>query len=155
MRAAGAVVGGLAGLICMYLTYAANGSSYEQSTTKAAVMVASLAAFSFVFGLLRFRFARYWFAFTVATFRWVLRCAVLCCAVLCCAGVSALRWASPGKESAGVGHAASFLHPTPPTPPRPAPPPSMLRCCSLPPPPSQRLPCLQHAYGGAQPLLSR
>jgi hypothetical protein len=81
MRAAGAVVGGLAGLVCMYITYAANGSSYEQSTTKAAVMVACLSAFSFVFGLLRFRFARYWFACTVATFRWVLHCAGLCCAV--------------------------------------------------------------------------
>jgi hypothetical protein len=74
----------------MYITYAANGSSYEKSTTKAAVMVASLAAFSFVFGLLRFRFARYWFAFTVATFRWVLRCAALRCIgqALRCTGVS-------------------------------------------------------------------
>ena len=128
MRAFGAVVGGLLGLICMYLTQvllqslpvaivcrgcrlrrgqqrlhirqcmqprcscaacfalpppctrrrapnrstplqAANGGSYAYSTTKAAVMVTLLSCFSFCLGLLRFRFARWWFAFTVATFR--------------------------------------------------------------------------------------
>lgn len=69
MRAAGAVVGGLCGLLCMYLTYAANGGSYQQSATKAGAMVALLSLFSFVFSLYRFRYPRYWFAFTVATFR--------------------------------------------------------------------------------------
>lgn len=71
MRAAGAVVGGVAGLLCSYITWWANGSSYRQSTTKGAVMVTMMAVVSFNFGLLRFRFPRYWFAFTVATFRWV------------------------------------------------------------------------------------
>ena len=104
MQAAGAVVGGLAGLICMYITYAANGSSYEKSTTKAAVMVASLAAFSFVFGLLRFRFACYWFAFTVATFRWVLRC--IGAALHRCCAASVLRCIGQALRCTGVSCAA-------------------------------------------------
>lgn len=70
MRAAGAVVGGLAGLACMYATLAANGGSYENTPTKGAVMVTLLSAFTFCFSLLRFRHPRFWFAFTVATFRW-------------------------------------------------------------------------------------
>lgn len=69
MRAAGAVAGGLAGLACMYLTLAANGGSYANTATKGAVMVALLSACTFGFSLLRFRHPRFWFAFTVATFR--------------------------------------------------------------------------------------
>jgi hypothetical protein len=69
MRAAGAVAGGLCGLLCMYVTYAANGASYAPTPTKAAVMVTLLSCLSFVFSLYRFRYPRYWFAFTVATFR--------------------------------------------------------------------------------------
>ena len=70
MRAAGAVLGGLAGLACMYITRAANGGSYANGAgvTKGAAMVASLTAFAFLSGLARFRFPRYWFLFTVATF---------------------------------------------------------------------------------------
>lgn len=69
MRAAGAVAGGLAGLACMYLTLAANGGSYANTATKGAVMVTLLSALTFFFSLLRFHLPRFWFAFTVATFR--------------------------------------------------------------------------------------
>lgn len=71
MRAAGALVGGALGLLVSYLTYWANGSSYESTTTKGAVMVTLLSFFSFCFGLYRFRYPRWWFGFTVATFRCV------------------------------------------------------------------------------------
>ncbi len=69
MRAAGALVGGTLGLFVSYLTYWANGSSYKSTTTKGAVMVTLLSVFSFCFGLYRFRYPRWWFGFTVATFR--------------------------------------------------------------------------------------
>lgn len=36
MRVVGAVMGGLAGITCAYLTYLANGCSYQQSVTKGA-----------------------------------------------------------------------------------------------------------------------
>ncbi|GAB4816536.1 hypothetical protein N2152v2_003582 [Parachlorella kessleri] len=68
MRILGAMVGGLLGLLAMYITYGANGSSYAGSTTKGAVMVTLLSVFAFGLGLFRFRFSRHWFAFVVATF---------------------------------------------------------------------------------------
>lgn len=68
MRAAGAVVGGLCGLVAMYTAYAANGGSYDESLTKAAVTAALLAAFALVLGFLRFHYQQYWFFFVVAVF---------------------------------------------------------------------------------------
>lgn len=69
MRAAGAVVGGTLGLLCAYITLAANGGSYGASPTKAAVMVLLLSLLAFALSLYRFRYPRFWFAYAVATFR--------------------------------------------------------------------------------------
>lgn len=69
MRAVGAVVGGLCGLIAMYITYAANGCSYDNTGTKGATMATVIFMFAFVLGFLRFRYKQYWFAFVVAIFR--------------------------------------------------------------------------------------
>lgn len=64
-RLVGAVVGSVLALICMYITFAANGSSYAPSVTKGSVMTASVCLMEFFVCLLTFRFQQYWFCFIV------------------------------------------------------------------------------------------
>lgn len=127
MRAVGAVVGGLCGLVCMYVTYWINGSSYERSATKGAVMVTLLSALSFVLGLYRFRLPRWWFAFCVATFR--------------CGG-----WAAGACRGAcrGAEHGRAVPPALSSSLPQPMPLHTALHTAPW--------PCSQHAHGGPQPV---
>ena len=173
MRAAGAVAGGLLGLLCSYLTYFANGSSYASTPTKGAVMVTLLSVFSFCFGLYRFRYPRWWFGFTVATFRCAMRVLARCAAFLasCCGGAAACCRLLPLQRAGAWPAALRALGSRPQEPNRGpafpfAPEPGCPRCallpcsgsstappCSAPPRPRPRR-CVQHADGGTQPLLA-
>jgi hypothetical protein len=65
---AGSVLGGTLGLISLYITYAANGYSMEQTVTKAVVMTVCMAVWTFSMGVARFSTDNWAFLFTAAGF---------------------------------------------------------------------------------------
>lgn len=65
-RTAAAITACILAIICMYITYGANGASYAESFTKGAVMTVTASASGFVLAMCAYRFPHLWFGFIVA-----------------------------------------------------------------------------------------